>query len=279
MDSNAVKTETTGGELVQIPKFLYEMRPEIRESFINREYSRPERQEEIDRKASEAAQRAEERARDVRRQQIRAGCGLKGAQWENTFRAYIPNANYPAQREAVRIAELFVSKLPGVKRGLALWGPTGTGKSHLATAVAIAAMAKDDPVSVLYIDCITLDDQLRRHARVKSEPSLLEKCQDVRLVVLDDIEKALAGDAAPWVGAFVKELTNAAEQHGNPLLLVTSEFPVEPVAGQDPSRCHKAHLPEWFACRLGKLMHWQHIDGENYRRRQAREAGFVDEDF
>jgi hypothetical protein len=156
-----------------------------------------------------------------------------------------------------------------------LWGSSGTGKSHLAKAVAIAAMAKEDPISVCYLDCINLGDLMKRDSRLKTGQTLLEKATEARLVVLDDIEKSLAGDAGPWVGAFIKGLINTAESEGSPILMGTSEFPLDPQPGGDPDRCHKAHLPDWFAFRLGKLFFWQHIDGENYRIRQAREAGFV----
>jgi DNA replication protein DnaC len=222
--------------------------------------------EEIEKQNTErqtAAAESAKRRNDRLRKQLKADSGIVGDMWERTFDAFMPSMTYPESLRALKICQAFVKHLPNTKPSLMLYGDTGRGKSHLAIAAAIAAMEQEDPLKVLYVDCVQLEAIVKKHKR--SDVPLEEKMLAADLLVLDDIEKGLAGDASAWVRALIKGVLENVDSTGKPILLATSNFSLEQ---------HQAFLGkpgEWIASRLAKIFLWQHVDGENYRLREYAE--------
>jgi len=165
----------------------------------------------------------------------------------------------PLQAEAVRIAKKFIERVPDVKRGLMIYGKTGTGKSHILKAVVHAVTQKQQPVKAYYVDCFGLQRML------KADPDLNARMLNCQLLALDDLEKGLGGDAAPWVRALIKSVIDSADSDGRPILLSTSEFSLD-------EHRDLGKMADYLAGRLGKLMYWQHIEGPNGREIEATEA-------
>lgn len=204
---------------------------------------------------------AENRRRRIReiRQEYREHCGLSGKQLQSTFDTFQPNLSFELQMRAFKAAQAFVRHLPNPKAGMMLWGPTGRGKSHLAKAVTIAAIDRDTPVRAVYVDCLNLENML---AMAKREgESLREKLLRAELLVLDDIDKALAGDAHFEVIRFTKGLIAALEDHPIPVVGTTNG---------DLSTFKEVLSPPLFS-RLELEFVWVQVDGINYREKLIEE--------
>jgi DNA replication protein DnaC len=155
-----------------------------------------------------------------------------------------------SQNDAIYAARVFVDRLPDMRRGLMLYGATGCGKSHLALAIARAATQKELPVSVHYVNCFEL-------ARVmRSDPELGDWMLDCKLLVLDDLDKGLTGDAAPWVRALLKGVIDSIEKQGQPILMSTTEG--------GPAEWER-DFKEYLVGRVKKLMHWREMIGPDGR--------------
>ncbi len=87
-------------------------------------------------------------------------------------------------REALKVAQAFSSDPHG---WLYLSGPTGTGKTHLAVAIAVARMSQKRPVLFRFVP--DLLDHLRRTFGPDSATSydrLFERTKNAELLILDD---------------------------------------------------------------------------------------------
>ncbi len=211
------------------------------------------------------AKRRSAALRDLRKQ-YREGSSLKGAMLSSTFDAFCVRG--PLQKHALHVAQKFVSHLPGVGKGLMLWGPTGRGKSHLLKAILIAAIELPEPVRVLYIPCSSLGSMVR------SEREVFDNLTSYQVVAVDDIEKGLGGDSPAWAREAVKGLIDVADREKRPVLVSTSEFPLKTFTRPDGAEVtgHDEHLPDWLVGRLSNLFYWQEIDGPNWREIEGAEV-------
>lgn len=186
------------------------------------------------------------------RQQLLKDSRLPGN--DKIFSNYQPKT--PKQAQAVRLSKLFVDKLPNTSRGLMLHGPTGVGKSHLLKAVVYAATQKESPIRAHYANCFSLQRQFR------ADPELAGWLIDCQLLALDDIDKSLGGDVAPWVRALVKDIVEQSVCKGSPILIATSENSLD---------AHKSDgdMQLYLASRLARAMHWQAMDGPDGRQAEV----------
>ncbi len=94
----------------------------------------------------------------------------------------------PTQRHALNIAQEFVEIYPHHEYGLFFYGPTGVGKTFLATCVGKELLRKG--VHVLFVDCPTFMLKMRNAATWSSkqtEYKILEPLFDAEVLILDDI--------------------------------------------------------------------------------------------
>jgi DNA replication protein DnaC len=88
------------------------------------------------------------------------------------------------------------------------------------------------------------------------------------VLLLDDLEKGLAGDAATWTKETIKAILDQVDNVGHPIVITTSNASPEQ---------HKRALAkkEWLYSRLMKLFHWVEVDGINWRLKEAQESGIL----
>ena len=116
--------------------------------------------------------------------------GLTEKQSHQTFDAYMHEGTLPeivvAKAKAIRAAQN--------ESNLILAGKAGTGKTHLAIAIAIEAMKHKR--SALFRSVPELLDELRERARNNDDFfRLMHRCKEVSCLVLDDLGKQKTTDA------------------------------------------------------------------------------------
>lgn len=140
-----------------------------------------------------------------------------------TFANYHAGAN----REAVALLQATVD---GAEQPCVfLWGPPGTGKTHLLHAAAHHAAAR--PAAVAYLPFAE---------RAALTPALLDGLEQLPLVALDDLD-AIAGDAA-WETA-VFHLYNRVREAGGQLIAAARANPASLALGLADLRSRLAWGP------------------------------------
>ena len=252
-------------EPIQESRFFGALSPEGRAALVGRLVKSQEEIEQVERHRAEAEADAQRRRCERLRREIRESCGMVGDMWGCRFDNFELSKRFPGQIAALKKSKKCRDLLPGPVLGLALHGETGRGKSHLVKATISGAIGKPEPVQSIYVNCSTLEETLKRERLTRQGPTLAERILGCQFVGLDDVDKGLAGDAASWVRAWLKGLIDAIDAAGAPVVILSSRFSPEE---------HREALDryEQLWSRLMKLCHWQEVDGENYRLKQAKEA-------
>lgn len=211
----------------------------------------PEELAELDRQREYQRQLA---AAPKLRKEIKGRCGLVGDMWECTFANRRSHLDSDSVKEGLRKVRKLVDALPDFegwkpgKRCLILHGDSGAGKSHIAKAAVIECIEKAIPVEAIYVDCIQLEKTLVSRNSPAAR-ALHDRIINAQFAVLDDFDKALFGNVAAWVTAWVKLLIEDVENRGGPALLVTTN------ADQQTYREALAEQ-DWLLGRLIKKFSW-----------------------
>lgn len=195
--------------------------------------------EEKERAKREAKEHQEMRDR-VRR--IIGDSGMSARFLRRTFDTFQPtDENQKALRVCKAYADTFKDKLPHNnaepgRNGLFITGPKGTGKTHLAAAIANQLMQQGTPVI-----CMTMIDLLERIKRTYeqnrqyggeiSEGNVLDTYKRVQLLIIDDMGKE---PATEWVVSKIYAIINARYEAYMPTIITTNYTDAELVRRLTP---------------------------------------------
>jgi DNA replication protein DnaC len=130
--------------------------------------------------------------------------------------------NTQAVRQAYRAARAFAQHPEG---WLFMYGSRGTGKSHLAAAIANHLLAASDPSRqslVLFLTVPGLLNMLRSGFERGDHDELLALTKEVDVLILDDLGVERVND---WVRETLYEVTHARWQTESPLVVVSNLRP------------------------------------------------------
>lgn len=200
--------------------------------------------QQAERDAEIETKRREEEAREMRKRvrRIIGDSGMNARFLRRTFDTFQPTSeNQKALRVCAAYADNFREKLPKNnpepgRNGLFITGPKGTGKTHLAAAIANQLMQQGTPVI-----CMTMIDLLERIKRTYeqnrqyggeiSEGSVLDTYKRVQLLIIDDMGKE---PATEWAVSKIYAIINARYEAYMPTIITTNYTDAELVRRLTP---------------------------------------------
>lgn len=173
-------------------------------------------------------------------------------------------------REALRTAEAFAADPDG---WLYLSGPTGTGKTHLAVAIAVTRMSRKQPVLFRFVP--DLLDHLRRTFGPDSTTTydrLFEQTKNAELLVLDDFG---AQSWTPWAEEKLYQLIVHRHNAALPTVITSRVLLDDADDGESPGDMRFGRrFSDAIASRLrdGTVVNELLLPGPDYRYRGSEQA-------
>jgi len=169
-------------------------------------------------KNQEEAQRLMLQHRQRRVAEILAKSGLGKRFQKRTFANTTINSN---NKQAVAAAQTFVRLFPNVQQGLLFMGPVGTGKTHLAAAIA------NELINNLYTvmfgnvtDIITLIKSSYGNQSELDELQILKAItEDIDLLIIDDLGKEYATENTKML---LYQIINRLYENEKPIVVTTN---------------------------------------------------------
>lgn len=209
--------------------------------------------------AEEAERQRQEAARKERIARQLAESGMKPRFLARTFANF--QTNTPGRTKAHRIAKEYADNFAAHLAngdGLYIEGTFGTGKTHLAAAIAIDLMEQGRSVIFKTADDLLRDIKATFDETGRQEQRVVDKLKNCDLLVIDDIGKEQATD---WSTAQLYAIINDRYERMKPLIITTNFNETDLVAVESPKgvgehriRAILSRLHE--TCRL-MTMNWQ----------------------
>lgn len=233
--------------------------------------------QQAERDAEIEAKRREEEAREMRKRvrRIIGDSGMNARFLRRTFDTFQPTSeNQKALRVCAAYADNFREKLPKNnpepgRNGLFITGPKGTGKTHLAAAIANQLMQQGTPVI-----CMTMIDLLERIKRTYeqnrqyggeiSEGSVLDTYKRVQLLIIDDMGKE---PATEWAVSKIYAIINARYEAYMPTIITTNYSDAELVRRLTPKDSGDPTTADATIDRLREMCAAIVTTGESWRAR------------
>lgn len=164
----------------------------------------------------------------------------------------------PEVAKALATAKRFAERFkPGnTSEGLVLVGPVGSGKTHLAAAIANDLLERG--VAVVFCPVPDMLADLRAAVRDGREPEeVMDELRDAELLILDDLGAERVTD---WVREQLFRLINYRYEQVLPIVATTNLTPEE----------LEEHLGDRTVSRLMEMCRWVLVEAPDYRKRHLK---------
>lgn len=233
------------------------------------------KRKEAERIAKEKAEREEEEELKMRMRvaEIIGNSGMHARFLRRTFSTFQQTPdNHRALRACKLYAETFGDKLPKNnhdpgRNGLFITGPKGTGKTHLAAAIANHLM--QDGTAVICMTMIDLLDRIKQTFEQQktwgvSESSVLKTYKDVPLLIIDDMGKE---PATEWAVSKIYAIINARYEAYLPTIITTNYSDAELVRRLTPQNTGDSTTADATIDRLREMCAAIVTTGDSWRSR------------
>lgn len=177
---------------------------------------------DFEQKQKEVAEKEKERRRKYidKIKNLLADSGMKERFKRRTFDAFI--CNTPKQQESYNIAKRYANEFDinrSKGRGLYFEGTNGTGKTHLAAAIALQLISNEIPVICRTSDDLLSDLKKSYDSKEIKEYEVLDAYKNVDLLIIDDLGKE---QCTYWSISVLYSIINARYENMKPIIITTN---------------------------------------------------------
>ena len=216
--------------------------------------------------------RMEEVKRHMKSLELIRNSGMSARFRKRTFDTFIiTDENKRALRACKAYADTFKDKQPENnpdpgRNGLFITGPKGTGKTHLASAIANQLL--NEGVPVICMTMIDLLDKIKqtfeRHGNTGSESYILRAYKEAPLLIIDDMGKE---PATEWAVSKIYAIINARYEAYMPTIITTNYTDDELVRRLTPKESSDQTTADATIDRLREMCAGIITSGDSWRSR------------
>lgn len=206
---------------------------------------------------------AERKRRAERMQGLMDESGMKRRFMNRTFETY--KTDTPEREKAYNVSRSYAENFDAAfKRGNGLYimGGNGTGKTHLAAAIAIDLMRREIPV--IFRNSVTLMQELRDKLDHPDESihGFYRSLREADLLIIDDLGKERCTE---WTMSELYGIVNDRYEDMRPTIITTNYSPDNLAAALIPSGGDRTKI-DAVVSRLRESCAVIVLDGEDYRK-------------
>ena len=225
---------------------------------------------EAAKRQKEAEEQAQERA-ERQRAKIKRIIGASGIGKRFLNRRFDNFVTSPLTEASYQIAKSYAKNFKHIqkdpesqeKNGLLITGPKGTGKTHLAAAIANQLMAEGVPV--IFATMIDLLAKIKASFETKgaaaTEDEVMRLYKTADLLIIDDIGKE---QPTEWALAKIYQIINARYEDYKPVIITSNYSPTELVERMTPHNGDK-QTADATIDRIMEMTYIVPLAGESWR--------------